>query len=147
MVLISEKSGRRPLFDRVPERHNRKYTEPVAMSMRIAAPLSAPLALMREARSVFAGIGFAITTMLLFGRPASKTRWQSSCCPGGHFADLLELQAAEQRGDLAAYREGWERQRYELKGEHGHRSPERVTQRHVSPLSLGQHSSGQQTAG
>jgi hypothetical protein len=89
------------------------------MSMRIAAAPSASLALMREARSVFAGIGFAITTMLLFGRPASKTRRQSSCVLAGHFPDLLELQAAEQRGDLAAYREGWERQRYELQGEHG----------------------------
>ena len=65
MILISKKSGRRLLFARVPERHDRKYTEPVAVSMRIAATPSASLALMREARPVFAGIGFAITTMLL----------------------------------------------------------------------------------
>jgi hypothetical protein len=42
-----------------------RYTEPAAMSMRIAATRSASLALMREDRSVFAGIGFAIATMLL----------------------------------------------------------------------------------
>ena len=35
------------------------------MSMRIAATPSASLALMREARSLLAGIGFAIATMLL----------------------------------------------------------------------------------
>jgi predicted anti-sigma-YlaC factor YlaD len=65
MILISKKSGQRPLFDRVPERHDREYTKPVAMSTRIAATPSASLALMREARSVFACIGFAITAMVL----------------------------------------------------------------------------------
>jgi hypothetical protein len=43
-----------------------RYTEPAAMSMRIAADcVVASLGLMREGRSVFVGVGFAIATMLL----------------------------------------------------------------------------------
>jgi len=65
MIPISEKSSGGALVDWVPEGHDRKYTEPAAMSIRIAATPSAWLTLMREARSVFPGIGIAIATMLL----------------------------------------------------------------------------------
>ena len=41
MIPISEKSSGGALVDWVPEGHNRKYTEPVAMSIRIAATPSA----------------------------------------------------------------------------------------------------------
>jgi hypothetical protein len=37
MIPISEKSSRGALVDWVPEGHDRKYTEPAAMSIRIAA--------------------------------------------------------------------------------------------------------------
>ena len=37
MIPISEKSSGGPLVDWVPEGHDRKYTEPAAMSIRIAA--------------------------------------------------------------------------------------------------------------
>jgi hypothetical protein len=37
MIPISEKSSGGPLIDWVPEGHDRKYTEPAAMSIRIAA--------------------------------------------------------------------------------------------------------------
>ena len=55
MILISEKSRRRPLFDRVPERHGRKYTEPVAMSMGIAAAPPASLVENDYGRDVYNG--------------------------------------------------------------------------------------------
>jgi hypothetical protein len=54
MIPISEKSSGGPLVDWVPERHDRKYTEPAAMSIRIAATPSAWLRLMREAHPVSA---------------------------------------------------------------------------------------------
>jgi len=50
MIPISEKSSGGPLVDWVPEGHDRKYTEPAAMSIRIAATPSAWFTLMREAR-------------------------------------------------------------------------------------------------
>ena len=49
MIPISEKSSGGALVDWVPEGHDRKYTEPAAMSIRIAATPSAWLTLMREA--------------------------------------------------------------------------------------------------
>jgi hypothetical protein len=54
MIPISEKSSGGALVDWVPEGHDRKYTEPAAMSIRIAATPSAWLTLMREARPVSA---------------------------------------------------------------------------------------------
>jgi hypothetical protein len=52
MIPISEKSSGGALVDWVPEGHDRKYTEPAAMSIRIAATPPAWLTLMREARPV-----------------------------------------------------------------------------------------------
>ena len=46
MIPISEKSRGGPLVDWVPEGHDRNYTEPAAMSIRIAATRSAWLTLM-----------------------------------------------------------------------------------------------------
>ena len=54
MIPISEKSSGGALVDWVPEGHDRKYTEPAAMSIRIAVTPSAWLTLMREARPVSA---------------------------------------------------------------------------------------------
>ena len=54
MIPISEKSSGGAFVDWVPEGHDRKYTEPAAMSIRIAATSSAWLTLMREARPVSA---------------------------------------------------------------------------------------------
>ena len=48
MIPVSEKSSGGPLVDWVPEGHDRNYTEPAAMSIRIAATPSAWLTLMRE---------------------------------------------------------------------------------------------------
>jgi hypothetical protein len=40
MIPISEKSSGGPLVDWVPERHDRKYTEPAAMSIRLVRKVS-----------------------------------------------------------------------------------------------------------
>jgi hypothetical protein len=55
MIPIFEKSSGGALVDWVPEGHDRKYTEPAAMSIRIAATPSAWLTLMREARLLARG--------------------------------------------------------------------------------------------
>src|SRR5262245_39614050 len=54
MIPISEKSSGGPLVDWVPEGHDRNYTEPAAMSIRIVATPSAWLILMREVHPVSA---------------------------------------------------------------------------------------------
>ena len=65
IIPISEKSGGRPLVDWV--RKTSSPDTPNPQRCRCGSPrtASASLALMREARSVFAGIGFALATMLL----------------------------------------------------------------------------------
>src|SRR5260370_28816001 len=98
MIPISEKSSGGALVDWVPEGHDRKYTEPAAMSIRIAATPSAWLTLIREARR-------GSWPREALGRDGGRTRGADvPAREGGHGAancgPVDENHAAGQRADL-----------------------------------------------
>jgi len=78
MIPISEKSSGGPLVDWVPEGHDRKYTEPAAMSIRIAATPLAWFAF--DARGI--DRFFPIKRRAVIGaprrRPCGGARWKLS---------------------------------------------------------------------
>src|SRR5215470_18267824 len=104
MIPISEKSSGGPLVDWVPEGHDRKYTEPAAMSIRIAATPLAWFAF--DARGI--DRFFPIKRRAVIGaprrRPCGGARWKLSHFKPDTCVGFAVLQAGALRADAATGR-------------------------------------------